>query len=317
MDNTNGINIKKKWNLSDIPDLTNKIVIVTGANSGIGFEASKALASKNASVIMACRNQEKGLRAVEIIKQELPHASLKVMELDLADLSLVGEFAVKFINQNKQLDILLNNAGIMQTPQMQTKNGFELQLGTNHLGHFALTGLLLDLLVETKDSRVITLSSIAHRMGKIDFNDIMLEKNYSGMQAYGNSKLANLLFAYEFQRRLEKEHKSTISVAAHPGYSNTNLQQNGPRLGGRRFFYWFYKLGNRLAAQSAEKGVLPILCAATCRAIRGSDYIGPNRLFESRGSPKKVRSNNESYDEETARKLWKMSEELTGIIYFG
>ncbi len=315
MNNTNGTSIKKKWNVSDIPDLSNKIIIVTGANSGIGFEVSKALASKNAEVIMACRNQEKGLKAADTIKQEVPHASLKVMALDLADLSSIREFASKINNEYTRLDILLNNAGVMQTPQIQTKDGFELQLGTNHLGHFALTGLLLDLLLKTDDSRVVTMSSLTHKMAKIDFEDIMLEDSFSRNRAYGNSKLANLLFTYEFQRRLEKENKSTISVAAHPGYSNTNLQQSGPGIGNRRFFYWFYKLSNRLIAQSAEKGALPILCAATDRNIKGGNYIGPKRLFESRGSPKKVQSNKQSHNEEDARKLWEISEELTGVKF--
>lgn len=315
MTSSNGEIIKSKWNNSDMPDLSGKIVIVTGANSGIGYEASKALALKNAEVVMTCRNLEKGRIAAETIKNEISRALIDVMKLDLADLSSIKSFTKEFRSKNDRLDILLNNAGVMQTPRLKTVDGFELQFGTNHLGHFTLTGLLIDLLRKTEDSRVVTMSSNTHRMGTLNFDDLMLENGYSRNKAYSNSKLANLLFAYELQRRLEKDIGSTISLAAHPGYSNTNLQQSGPSLGNRRFFYLFYKLTDRLIAQSAEKGALSILCAATDPNVKGGDYIGPGKFFQFRGHPKKVRSNKRSYDEDDAKKLWEISEKLTGIKY--
>ncbi|MFX0117470.1 MAG: oxidoreductase, partial [Candidatus Hodarchaeota archaeon] len=196
--------IKKKWNVDDIPDLTGKTVIVTGANSGTGLQASKILAAKGAEVIMACRNLEKGEAAANAIQAEYPNAALKVMQLDLADLASVRSFTKEFKETYSSLEMLLNNAGVMQTPQLKTVDGFELQFGTNHLGHFALTGLLLEPLMQAKEARVVTMSSAAHRSGKIHFDDVNLEKNYGRTKAYSQSKLANLLFAYELQRKFER-----------------------------------------------------------------------------------------------------------------
>jgi len=305
----------KKWSTHDIPHLSGKIAVVTGANSGTGYEVSKALASKRSQVIMACRNVEKGELAAAKIREEFPDSSLKVMDLDLADLSSINSFSKEILANYKELHILCNNAGVMQTPKLKTADGFELQLGTNHLGHFALTGLLIDLLIKTSDSRIVTVSSGAHRFGNIHFDDLMLEKSYGSAKAYGQSKLANLLFAYELQRRLEKHGSSTISVAAHPGFSSTNLQLTGPGMGGRKLWVWLYRLIRPLLAQSAEMGALPILYAAIAEQVRGGDYFGPRGLAGMRGHPKKVESNEASHDEETAKKLWDISTELTKVNY--
>jgi NAD(P)-dependent dehydrogenase (short-subunit alcohol dehydrogenase family) len=308
--------IKKKWNNDDIPDLTGKTAIVTGANSGTGFQASKVLAAKGAEVIMACRSLEKGEVAANAIQTEYPNAKIKVMQLDLADLASVRAFAKEFQENHNSLEILLNNAGVMQTPPLKTADDFELQFGTNHLGHFALTGLLLKPLMRANEARVVTMSSMVHSSGKIHFDDVNLEKNYGRTKAYSQSKLANLLFAYELQRKLEQNGGSVISLAAHPGYTATNLQSAGPGMkGGRRHWAWFYKITNKIMAQNVKMGALPILCAATDSAAEGGDYIGPRRFRGARGHPKKVRSNKRSYNEEDARRLWELSEELTGVCY--
>jgi NAD(P)-dependent dehydrogenase (short-subunit alcohol dehydrogenase family) len=212
------------WTAENIPDLTGKIAIVTGANSGIGYEMARALAGKEARVILACRNKDKGDAAVRQITQEYPEAKAELMQLDLADLASVRRFADEFANHCDRLDILINNAGIMRTPFGKTADGFELQFGTNHLGHFALTGLLLDLIIRTPQARVITVSSGGERFGKIDFDNLNAEKGYDGGGAYGQSKLANLLFTYELQRRFEGTGVDAIAAAAHPGWTVTNLQ---------------------------------------------------------------------------------------------
>ncbi|MFW9915620.1 MAG: oxidoreductase [Candidatus Thorarchaeota archaeon] len=308
--------IKKKWNNEDIPDLTGKVAVVTGANSGTGLQASKVLASKGAEVIMACRSMEKGEKAAAEVCQEYPDTTVKVMRLDLADLSSVRSFAEEFNQTYSSLDILLNNAGVMQTPYYKTADGFELQFGTNHLGHFALTGLLLKPLLQAKSARVVTMSSGASRTGKIHFEDINLEKSYGRSKAYAQSKLANLLFAYELQRKFETNGVKAISVAAHPGYTRTNLQFAGPGMeGGRRHWARIYRITNKLMAQGVEMGALPILCAATDPAVEGGEYLGPRRLRGARGHPKKVRSVKRSYNEEDAKQLWKLSEEFTGVSY--
>jgi NAD(P)-dependent dehydrogenase (short-subunit alcohol dehydrogenase family) len=304
-----------RWDDENIPDLSGNVAIVTGANSGLGFEVTKALAAKGALVVMGCRNVDKGEEAKSLITKDVVGASLDLMLLDLADLSSVKSFAAGFREKYKSLHILCNNAGVMQVPKGQTVDGFETHFGINHLGHFALTGLLLDLLLDTGGSRVVTVSSGAHRWGKIDFDDIGLEKNYGRTSAYGRSKLANLLFAYELQRRLDRIGSSTISVAAHPGYAATNLQRTGPRMGGGRFFAWLYGVLNILVAQSARMGALPILYAATAGDVKGGNYIGPAGFGQMRGYPKKVESNEASHDEETAKRLWDLSMKLTKVKY--
>lgn len=292
------------WTAKEIPDLSGKIAIVTGANNGIGYDTARELAKKNATVIMACRNTEKGEAAARSIVNEYPQAKVIVRQLDLANLSSVKSFAQSFHSDYDRLDMLINNAGVMAIPYGKTADGFERQFGTNHLGHYALTGLLLDLLLGTEYSRVVTVSSTGHRTGRINFEDPNCEESYSKWGAYGQSKLANLLFAYELQRRLDTAGSSSISVAAHPGYTATNLQSGT-----------IFRFLNPVLAQSQEMGALPTLYAAVSADVNGTDYIGPDGFMEQRGYPKKVRSNGSSHDEATARKLWQVSEELTSVKF--
>jgi NAD(P)-dependent dehydrogenase (short-subunit alcohol dehydrogenase family) len=294
-----------KWTLENIPDQRGKIVIVTGANSGIGYEAARALARKGANVIMACRSLEKGEAAVAQIRRENLQGDVILRQLDLADLSSVRNFADEFLAEYKQLNILINNAGVMAIPYRKTKDGFEMQFGTNHLGHFALTGLLFELLKNTPNSRVVTVSSYAHIVGKINFDDLNSEKSYQKWLAYGQSKLANLLFAYELQRRSAKNGDNPISIAVHPGYAATNLQNSSS----------FFSFTNNFMAQSQEMGALPTLYAATNPEIEGGEFIGPDGFLAQRGYPHKARSSARSYDPETAQRLWQVSEELTGVRF--
>ena len=295
----------KKWTSEQIPDLTGKIAIVTGANSGLGYETAKALSAKNAEVIMACRNMEKGNKAAENIRNEKQNVKLNVMALDLSDLQSVKDFAAKFKKQYTKLDLLINNAGVMMPPYSKTKDGFELQIGTNHFGHFALTGLLLDLLLKTDGSRIVSVSSIAHKAGKIQFDDLNFENNYNKTRAYGQSKLANLLFTYELQRKLEKSGAATIAVASHPGWTQTNLQRHSA-LG---------RILNPIMGQLQEKGAWPTLMAATHPETNGSDYYGPEGFMEMKGHPKKLRSNAKSHDKDVAARLWKLAEVLTVVKF--
>ncbi|MFN2150489.1 MAG: oxidoreductase [Anaerolineales bacterium] len=294
-----------KWTLENIPDQRGKIVIVTGANSGIGYEAARALARKGANVIMACRSLEKGEAAVAQIRRENLQGDVILRQLDLADLSSVRNFADEFLAEYKQLNILINNAGVMAIPYRKTKDGFEMQFGTNHLGHFALTGLLFELLINTPNSRVVTVSSYAHIVGKINFDDLNSEKSYQKWLAYGQSKLANLLFAYELQRRSAKKGDNPISIAVHPGYAATNLQNSSS----------FFSFTNNFMAQSQEMGALPTLYAATNPEIEGGEFIGPDGFLAQRGYPHKARSSARSYDPETAQRLWQVSEKLTGVRF--
>jgi len=296
---------KNPWASGNIPDMSGKIALITGANSGIGYEAARALAVKGAMVIMACRSQQKGDSAAQNIENEGPLGEVAVMQLDLADLASVRQFAHDFRSNYDKLDILVNNAGVMAIPCKKTADGFEMQFGTNHLGHFALTGLLLDMLLQTKNSRVVTVSSTAHTMGQVDFDNLNSEKSYSRWGAYGLSKLANLLFAYELQRKLSAAGSSTLSTAAHPGYSATNLQRSSLA----------FRLLNPIIAQSQEMGALPMLYAATGPNIIGGDYIGPDRWGSWRGYPTKTQSNRASHDKAVAKQLWEVSESLTGVSY--
>ena len=297
--------INKKWKFENILDQSGKIVIVTGANSGLGYEVAKALALKGAHVVMACRNLEKAEKAKNQILFEYPEVYLEIIQLDLSDLSSIRKFAEEFKSKHERLDILCNNAGVMMTPQQKTADGFEMQFGTNHLGHFALTGLSLDLLINTVNSRIVTMSSFAHKLGEINFEDINLEKNYNRTKAYEQSKLANLLFAYELQRKLEAAGKSTISNASHPGWTRTNLQRN----------VLFFRVLNPFLSMKPSKGALSMLYAATAPEAEGGKYYGPGGLFEIKGYPKEAKSNDTSHDLETAKRLWELSEELTGISY--
>ena len=296
---------KRKWTEKDIPDQTERIAIVTGANSGIGYETARALARKGAKVILAIRNMDAGSSAVDRIKSETPTTQCKAMHLDLASLASVRSFVEAFQQKHGKLDLLINNAGVMMPPFSKTADGFELQFGTNHLGHFALTGLLLDLILKTPRSRIVTVASMAHRYGEITFDDLNREADYKPMPTYGQSKLANLLFTYELQRKLHGKGTSTIAAAAHPGWTATELQRHAG----------FINFLNRFLAQTPREGAWPTLYAATEEDVTGSDYYGPGGFYEMRGHPKKVTSNDKSHDAAVADRLWKVSEELTGVRF--
>lgn len=302
------------WNASDIPDLTGRRAIVTGANSGLGLETTRALAAHGAEVTMAVRDTGKGEAAAESIRQSTPGATIEVRRLDLASLASIDEFSWLWREAHPDgLDLLINNAGVMAIPRRETADGFEMQLGTNHLGHFALTGRLLDAL--RAGSRVVTVSSGAHRMGKMNFDDLMGEQNYRTWGAYGQSKLANLLFMRELARRLSAAHRDTISVAAHPGYASTHLQAVGPEMRGRSWEARLMGLANKIVAQSAEMGALPTLYVATDPDIANGSYAGPSGLGETRGHPKLVGMSSAAKNDDDAARLWSVSEEITGVHY--
>jgi NAD(P)-dependent dehydrogenase (short-subunit alcohol dehydrogenase family) len=305
----------KGWTVEDTPDQTGKTILVTGANSGLGYETALALAGKGARVLIACRDLAKGREAEARIRAAHPRATVTVLALDLASLDDVRRAADAVHGETTRLDVLVNNAGVMALPYRKTRDGFEMQLGTNHLGPFALTGLVLDLLLATPGARIVTVSSGFHRLAEIRFDDPQWERGYSKWPAYGQSKVANLLFAYELQRRLAAAHAGAISVAAHPGYAATNLQFAGPRMEGSSMAERFSAIGNRLFAQSAAMGALPQLYAATAPDVRGGDYFGPSRIGELWGAPRKVVSNAHSNDATAAGRLWTLSEQLTGVRY--
>lgn len=302
------------WTADDMPDLKGKTVIVTGANSGLGFEATKELARKGANVTMACRSIERGKNAKEEIEKEIPGASLEVRQLDLASLESIDEFAEEYKANHEELDILCNNAGLMNIPRQETEDGFEKQFGVNHLGHFALTSKLLPVLKKAEEARIVTQSSGLHERGRINFNDLMKEGKYDSGQAYADSKLANVLFAYELDRKIRREGLDMKSVAAHPGFAATNLQNAEEN---DNFF--LKELGmkafTKIFAQSAAKGALPMLYAASASYAEGGEYIGPGGLMNMRGLPEKQESSEASYDTETAEELWAVSEELTGLSF--
>ena len=304
-----------RWIEQNISSQTGKTALITGANSGLGFEAARVLAGKGAAVSLAVRDTAKGDAAAAAIRAAVPAAELKVTALDLASLASIRRFAETFAASHGRLDMLINNAGVMAIPRRTTADGFEMQFGTNHLGHFVLTGLLLPLLLTTPAARIVTVSSGAHMFGKINFDDLQSERSYSKWGAYGQSKLANLLFAYELQRRLAAAGSSVISVVAHPGYASTNLQGVGPEMEGSRIGKRTMSAANRALAQSAAMGALPEVYAATSLAVRGGDYIGPTGFMGQRGFPKKVKSNARSHDQAVAARLWAVSEELTGVSY--
>lgn len=294
-----------RWTAANIPDLTGKTVIVTGANSGIGLEMARALTGKHANVVLACRNEERGKAALQSIVREHPEARAELIQLDLSNLASIHRFADEFTGRHGRLEILINNAGIMVPPFAKTVDGFESQFGTNHLGHFALTGLLLDSLLHTTRARVVTVSSGGHRFGKIDFDNLNAEHTYDRGKAYGQSKLANLLFTSELQRRFERAGLETIAVAAHPGWTATNLAVHWQMV--RMLTPWI--------GQQADMGALPALYAATASDVHGGDYFGPGGWLELRGWPTRVQSSPASHDADVAARLWTVSEVLTGIQY--
>jgi NAD(P)-dependent dehydrogenase (short-subunit alcohol dehydrogenase family) len=305
------------WTAADVPDLTGRTMVVTGANSGLGFEATRVFADNGATVVMACRSTERGERAAAEIRERVPGGDLDVRECDLGDLASVESFADGVRADYDELHVLCNNAGVMAIPRSETADGFEMQFGVNHLGHFALTGHLLDRLAATPgDTRVVTHSSGAHETGEVDFDDLHGEDSYGKWSAYGQSKLANLLFAYELQRRLDGAGvEDTASVACHPGYADTNLQARGPQQEGSAVKLYAMRVANAVLAQSAEQGALPLVFAATAPTIGGGEYIGPGGLFDMRGYPEPQRSSDASYDEADADRLWTVSEELTEVGY--
>lgn len=296
----------KNFSIDNYPSQKGKVAIITGANSGIGFETAKALAKKGATVVMACRNLQKAEEAKKKVLSIDPNASLKPMKIDTSSLTDVQEFAKHFQNHFDRLDFLINNAGIMMSPYKETEDGFENQLATNYIGHFALTGHLIPLLSNTKNSSVITLSSLSYKWADIQFDDLHFQKKYDKKKAYGQSKRACLVFAYELQRRFSEKNMSTKSIAAHPGLSNTNLD---------RYFNPIIRPLGALFLQKQEKGAYPILFAALDKSLKGGEYVGPDGFQEMRGNPTIVDSDDKTKDRETAKELWKVSEEMTKVSY--
>lgn len=286
-------------------DQTGRVAVITGANTGIGFETAAALAEKGARVVLAVRSPDKGRAAATRITDRIPGAQVEVQELDLASLESVRRAAGQITAAHPLIDLLINNAGVMFTPKEATVDGFELQFATNHLGHFALTGLLLNQLLQVRNSRVVTLSSVAHRMNAaIHFGDLQWEQSYDTAAAYAQSKLANLMFVYELQRRLHSAEAATIAVAAHPGAVDTELFRFSPGLA-----------DHLKSFQPADKGARSTLRAATDSTVRGGQYYGPGGADELQGDPTVVQSSPMSHDEEIQRRLWTVSEELTGVTY--
>ncbi|WP_255198080.1 oxidoreductase [Halorarius litoreus] len=298
------------WSAADMPDCSDRVAAVTGANSGLGLETSRELARAGATVVLACRSTDRGEDAAADIAREVPDADLTVEALDLADLGSARAFADRL---DRTVDVLVNNAGLMAIPRRETADGFEMQFGVNHLGHFALTGLLLDDLAA--DARVVTVSSGVHERGSIDFEDLQSERDYDKWGAYAQSKLANLLFAYELDRRLDAADRDQVSVGVHPGYADTNLQERGPEMMGSTLRKVGMQVANAVLAQPAADGALPTLYAATAPDVEGGAYYGPGGLMNMRGAPEQQRSSRRSYDEAAARRLWDVSEGLTGVSY--
>jgi len=305
----------RTWTYSDIPDLTGKLALVTGANSGLGLYATRGLAAHGAQVLMACRDRAKAQTAMQKISAEIPHAKLEVLALDLADLSSVRRFADTLMQRHERLDLLCNNAGVMALPHRTTRDGFEMQIGTNHLGHFALTGLLLPLLKRSPAARVVTVSSLAYMMGRIRFDDLSWTQRYAKWPAYAQSKLANLMFAVELARRLQASSSKVISTAAHPGYAATHLQMAGPQMENSVMGKLLMAISNALFAQPAEMGALPTLYAATAPDVDNGEFFGPKGFLHIRGAPTRGRPGRRAKDAAAAERLWALSERLTGVSY--
>ena len=307
--------MSEQWTTANIPNLKGITAIVTGANSGLGLHSTEALAAAGAKVIMACRNQAKANGAADKIRAEVPQADLEVRSLDLSDLASVRAFAESISKDGITIHRLVNNAGIMAVPEGRTTDGFEMQMGTNHLGHFALTGLLLGQLSE--DARIVNVSSMAHRWTPgIDFDDLHWEsRRYNRWQAYGDSKLANLLFTFGLRDRLAKAGSGIMAIAAHPGYSDTHLQFVAAEQKQSKLEKWAMAAANALVAQSAEMGALPSLYATTADEVESGDFIGPDGFQQMRGYPRKVGCRKQARSTELADRLWNVSEELTDTAY--
>jgi NAD(P)-dependent dehydrogenase (short-subunit alcohol dehydrogenase family) len=293
------------WTTADIPDQSGKVAIVTGANSGIGEPTAAELGRAGAHVVIGCRNPGKAEAALIRLRAAAPDASFEFLQLDLADLESVAAFAAAFKTKHERLDILVNNAGIMVPPYGKTKQGFELQLGTNHLGPFALTGHLMGLLLSTPASRVVSVASMAHRMGKLNFDDLHRERRYSKWEAYGQSKVANLHFIYELQRRLSATSAGCMALASHPGWTDTNLQVNS----------WSARTFGAILAMKPAGGAAPSLRAATDPEAVGGTYYGPRGFMEISGAPVVVKSNGYSRNEDVSMQLWRVSQKLTGVRF--
>jgi NAD(P)-dependent dehydrogenase (short-subunit alcohol dehydrogenase family) len=300
-----------RWTAEQIPDQDGRVAVVTGANSGLGLAVSRELARHGARVVLACRNAGKGAQAKRAIETAVPAAQLELKALDLGELASVESFAENFCAEHDGLDLLVNNAGVMAPPRRVTSDGFELQFGTNHLGHFALTARLIDAMEGRDDARVVAVSSNAHKFGRINFDDLQSERHYNRWRAYGQSKLADLMTALELDRRLRAAGSTVKSLAAHPGYAATNLQTAAPPLLDRTVM----TVTNRLFAQSAEAGALCLLYAATEPGLGGGIYVGPDGLGEGRGHPQPVSPSRAAYNEQVAARLWAASEQLTGVKF--
>ncbi|MEU6166290.1 oxidoreductase [Streptomyces tanashiensis] len=303
---------KQRWTADLIPDQTGRVFVVTGANSGLGLATTRALARRGGRVILAVRDEEKGRRAVEAL--DVDARLLDVRPLDLADLASVRAFADRMRAEHPHLDVLVNNAGVMAPPRTLSPQGHELQFATNHLGHFALTGLLLGLLAAGTDPRVVTVSSINHRQGSLRFDDLSGERGYAPMAFYNQSKFANAVFGQELHRRLTAAAGPVRSVLAHPGYTATSLQMKDTSGLAKLFFG---RIGNPLLAQRPERGALPQLYAATDPSVEGGEFIGPDGMGELRGTPTRVRLSDAAGDPGTGRRLWEESERLTGVRFLG
>ncbi|WP_149827914.1 oxidoreductase [Streptomyces tailanensis] len=307
------------WNAHDIPDQTGRTAVVTGANSGIGYVTARELARHGAHVVLACRSEERGAAALDRMTSEVPESSVELMRLDLGDLDSVREFAATYgrthdRTHDDRLDLLINNAGVMAVVEGRTADGFETQFGTNHLGHFALTGLLLPTLLATPGARVVTLSSGMHMRANIDIDDLNSERAYGRWLAYARSKTANLLFTHELARRLAAAGADGVAAAAHPGYAATNLQTSGPSAEGRKGMEAFMRIGNRFFAQSAEAGALPTLYAATAPGVEPDAFIGPSFAMW-RGSPAGSPRAPWTLNDRAGELLWEESERMTGVMY--
>ena len=305
--------MRKRWTTDEMPSQHGRTAVITGSNTGLGFATATALATRGASIVLAVRDVERGRMAAERISGICPDANVEVQRLDLGSLASVRDAADQIRAENPRIDLLINNAGIMNTPKSATDDGFERQFGTNHLGHFAFTGLLLDRMISVPDSRVVTVSALAHQLVEgIDFDDLRREESYDPMRVYGQAKLANILFTYELQRRLAQAAAPTLAVAAHPGLAWSELSRDNPAL--QRALMGFIR---PLLFQSTEKGALPTLRAATDPAVRGAQYYGPDGRWPrgTRGYPIAVESSSASHDQTSQRRLWAVSEELTGVVF--
>jgi NAD(P)-dependent dehydrogenase (short-subunit alcohol dehydrogenase family) len=306
---------RAKWTDAEIPDQAGRTVLITGSNSGLGLRSAEALARHGATVVMACRNPDKGKDALVAVQAAATGPAPTLVTLDLSELSSVRDCAAEVNESLPQLDVLMNNAGVMAIPLRRNKAGQEMQFATNHLGHFALTGLLLPTLLKAPEARVVTTSSQAHRIGKMRWDDLQWDRHYRKWLAYGQSKLSNLLFASELDRRAKAAGAHLKSMAAHPGYAATHLQAAGPEMTGSRSMEGLMSMANKVFAQSDVQGAWPQLYAATMPDVRGGEYFGPDGIFENQGHPEQVKGTRRARSEADAARLWQLSEELTGVSY--